>query len=316
MPQVRTEDRVSELKESIEGELDRPDFHALGERLRGVGVGPADAANLLAAVKAAGRDPHIAALKGRLGRTDDDVAIERWLLLHVMKDAVRALAQRPLPPAVRTLLLDEFAFMTRPDAAALPWFRFHRARFAGMAKLALLRRFPAGLFHWEESGIPRRWLLRIPWRDLPRAARVIARDVGGFGPLVVPHLNPRRKSPWLTETAANRSYYLMAEAIELQPELRGISGASWFRAPRIVDVAPHLAWVNTVFLENGGFVTTVGPADEHSGVFANSPQRRALYDQGTFTPLVGLAIWPRDAVLEWKRAHPEFAPEAGRVRRA
>jgi hypothetical protein len=179
-----------------------------------------------------------------------------------------------------------------------------------MARIATLRRFPAGLFQWEESGIPRRYLLQVPWRDLPALAAVIVARLGGLAPLFVPHLNARRRTPWLLERSANRSYYLMAEAMEQQRHIRGILGVSWFRAPDIAGTTPHLSWVNKVVLEHGGFVTTVGPAGEDSGVFANSARRRELYQRGEFTPMIGMAIWPRAAVLDWKRSHPELGPDA------
>jgi hypothetical protein len=315
MAEVRSGSGAGELTQGIDMELERPELRDLGARLHSAGVNGCDAATLLGEVHSAGRAVRIGALKAQLSLPPRDTAVERWLLLHAMKASMPRLSVLPVPGTVKQLLLEEFAYMIRPDEGSLHYFQAHRPRFAAMAKQALLRRFPAGLFQWEESGIPRRWLLRIPWRDLPRAARMMAGELGGLSPLLVPHLNARRKSPWLTETAANRSYFLMAEALETQPHVRGIAGASWFRAPGIVEIAPHLAWVNRVFLENGGFVTTVGPADASSGVFANNPQRRALYDEGRFKPMLGLALWPRDAVLTWKRAHPEFAPGATPARR-
>jgi hypothetical protein len=316
MSSVRAIDRIDHLVDTIQTALHDESFRQLEARLSALGVKDTDAATLLENVHVAGRDPRLAALKAQLSFGDDDVTLERWLLLQAMRTRAPRVAALNVSDTVKNLLLDEFAFMIDPDEPSLRHFRFHRPRFPAMAKQALLRRFPAGLFHWEESGVPRRWLLRIPWRDLPGALRTIGSELGGFRPLLVPHLNARRRSPWLTETAAHRSYYLMAEALAAQPHLRGVAGASWFRAPGIVEVAPHLAWVNKVFVENGGFVTTIGPADENSGVFANSPQRRALYEAGKFRPLIGLALWPRDAMLAWKQAHPEFAPDAAPARRS
>jgi hypothetical protein len=300
--------REQEITSAMELSLESPELRLMDERLRTLGIGDTQAPGVLDPVRAAGRDPGITALKKRLSLGDDDVTLERWLLLQSMKRNLTRVPSLPVPDAVKQLLWDEFAFMSAPDAGSLRHFRYHAPRFATMARQVLLRRFPAGLFNFEESGVSRRWLLRMPWRDLMSVLRMTATAFGGFDSMLVPHLNARRKSPWLTETAANRSYYLMAETLETQPHLRGIAGSSWFRSPTIVEVAPHLAWVNRVFLENGGFITTVGPADENSGVFFKCPRRRAMYEAGTFRPLLGLALWPRDAVLAWKRAHPEFAP--------
>jgi hypothetical protein len=266
-----------------------------------------DAAALLADVYVAGAQPRLAALRQRLGVAPTDVGVERSLLLHAMRDCASRIPGLAVADTVKHLLCTEWEYIATPDDDSSRHFRQDHPRFAAMAKLATLRRMPAGLFHWEVGGIERRGLLRMPWRDLPRVLRAVA-AMGGFDRMLTPHLNARRTSPWLTETAANRSYYLMAQALEVAPHLRGICANSWFRAPQIVEVAPHLSWVNRVFLENGGVVTTIGPAGEDSGVFANSPQRRAMYRAGTFTPLVGLNIWPREAAIAWMRAHPEYAP--------
>lgn len=301
-------DRLQALHACIEERLDERPLAALTAPLAQRGVRPADAAGVLNDVRAAGHHQRIASLKTALSLPSDDVSLERWLLLQTMRVSVGDVSALRVPDVVKQQLCEELAFIATPDERSLRHFRYQHPRFAAMAKMTLLRRYPAGLFQWEESGIPRSWLLRVPWRDLPRLARVLALETGGFGPMLVPHLNARRRSPWLTETAANRSYYLMAQAIEAAPRIRGIVGASWFRAPGIVEVAPHLAWVNRVFLENGGLITTAGRATESSGVFANNPKRRALYDEGRFQPMIGLAVWPRAAVLAWMRAHPELAP--------
>ena len=301
-------ERLAAVASTIGERLLASSFADATARLAAAGVHPRDAAGLLDDVVLVGRQPRIAALKERLGLAAADVTLERWLLLQaILQHAPRVEAQ-PVPDTVKRLLCDEWEYIATPDPDLLRHFRQDHPRFVAMAKTALLRRFPAGLFQWEVGGLERRWLLRMPWRDLPRVVRTIA-VMQGVDRMLMPHLNARRKSPWLTETAANRSYYLMAQTLERRPELRGICAASWFRSPQIVEVAPHLAWVNRVFLDNGGVVTTVGPADANSGVFANNPQRKALYEAGKFTPLIGLNIWPRDAAIAWMRKHPEFAPK-------
>ena len=300
--------RLADVLHRVQERLAEPAFQQAGERLAAVGVQPRDAVALLDDVILVGPQPRLIALKERAAWSPSDVTLERWLLLHAMRESAPRVATAPVADTVKRLLCDEWDYIVTPDPGLLRHFRQDHPRFVAMAKMALLRRFPAGLFHWEVGGIERRWLLRMPWRDLPRVLRAVT-AMKGFDRMLMPHLNARRKSPWLTETAANRSYYLMAQALERMPAMRGICAASWFRSPAIVEVAPHLAWVNRVFVDNGGVVTTVGPADANSGVFANNPQRRALYEAGKFRPLVGLNIWPREAALAWMHAHPEYGPK-------
>ena len=65
-----------------------------------------------------------------------------------------------------------------------------------------------------------------------------------------------------------------------QPEIRGLITASWLHSPDTLAVSPHLAWLNTVFLENGGHVLPLGPADLDSGVLHRSPERQQAYEAG------------------------------------
>jgi hypothetical protein len=99
----------------------------------------------------------------------------------------------------------------------------------------------------------------------------------------------------------------MAQALEMQPEVLGFAACSWFRSPATHRVSPHLAWVSTVFVENGGLVAEAGRDDPDSGVLARSATRRALYEAGTFTPTRGLVMWPRASMIAWARRHPELA---------
>jgi hypothetical protein len=99
----------------------------------------------------------------------------------------------------------------------------------------------------------------------------------------------------------------MARSMELQPDIKGLVASSWFRSPDTHRVSPGLAWVNTVVLENGGFVAVRGRARPDCGVFVRSPTRRRLYERGEFTPTIGLVIWPRRALLKWAETHPELA---------
>ena len=99
----------------------------------------------------------------------------------------------------------------------------------------------------------------------------------------------------------------MACSMELQPDIKGLVASSWFRSPDTHRVSPHLAWVNTVVVENGGFAAVRGKADPNCGVFVRSQTRRQLYERGEFTPTIGLVLWPRKAMLRWAAAHPELA---------
>jgi hypothetical protein len=131
----------------------------------------------------------------------------------------------------------------------------------------------------------------------------------GLGPVFFSHLNPRRATRSLREDDANRSYYRMARSLELQPSIRGFAACSWFRSPATHRVSPHLAWLSQVFLDNGGLVVESGLAEPDCGIFSRSETRKRLYESGKFIPTRGLVLWPRDSMIAWAAAHPEWAED-------
>ncbi len=254
------------------------------------------------------REP-IKALKASLqqsGLNTENNSLERLLLVHSALLSLDELSARPVCISVKKSICDEFQFFACPDDDKRSKFQADKSSFVAMCKIATLRRFPAGLFDWEVSGIPRSWVLRVdPW-DFPKVAYFIAVKLGGFSPTFFSHLSGRRKNKSLSEEEANKSYYRMAQSLEIQPEVKGFAACSWFRSPDTHRVSPHLAWLSKVIVESGGLVTTAGPEDPDCGVFHRSSTRKRLYEAGEFKPTKGLVIWPREAMLKWAVAHPEF----------
>jgi hypothetical protein len=143
-------------------------------------------------------------------------------------------------------------------------------------------------------------------RNIPGTLSFVLLRMKGFGPVFFSHLNWRRPEVALSELEANRSYYRMAKALELQPHIKGFGACSWFRSPGTHRVSPHLTWLSRVFLENGGLVVEAGPDDPNGGVLYRSTTRRRLFEHGEFRPTKGLAMWPREAMIAWAAAHPEL----------
>jgi hypothetical protein len=209
--------------------------------------------------------------------------------------------------SVKRLFADEVRGVEFPSPAARTRFDLTKNIFVALAKIATLRRFPAGQMTWEVSGIPRSWLLQAPPRSLPRVVTYLAR-LGGFGPAFVPHLNAMRKDrAALVERETNRSWYRMAQSLRLQPHIRGLVASSWLHSPDTMRVSPHMTGFSRALLDNGALVIRHHRADLDCGVFYRSPERKKLYEDGQFTPTHGMVIWPRTEMLAWADAHPELA---------
>jgi hypothetical protein len=301
---------TAETGQICEESLRLPDMIEVADALARLGIGPARCVSLISSVTESdeSREP-VRALKAslsQLGAEPEGCHLERFLLIHSAIETLRTLPDAPVTDYVKASICDEFQFFAFPGGALGTEFDVNTSGFVAMCKVATLRRFPAGQFAWEVSGVARSHVLRVrPW-ELPRVGYFLATKMKGLGPVFFSHLNARRKNKSLLEDEANKSYYQMAKSLELQPAVKGFAASSWFRSPDTHRVSPRLAWLSRVFLENGGLVATAGPVDPDCGVLYRSPTRQRLYETGEFKPTRGLVIWPRKEMIAWANAHPEF----------
>jgi hypothetical protein len=276
-------------------------FSPVRTALRGMGV---DDAALCASITEVDERPETRAvlqqLRGKILGPDMSLnlyLVEHYALLVAASHSMTRLATLPVPGDVTQLFLQEFARLANPQKSDLNYFDAEGNSFAAVCKLVTLRRYPAGQFHWEVSGLERSSFSRIRGLDRMRLATAILR-LGGISPMFFPHM-PWRKQIVLLEKQQLLSYYRMAEAMRRQPRIRGLIAESWIHSPDTPTVSPHLAFVNRVFNEWGGVVVRSGPAGPLSGVFEGGALRKKLAEEGTFTPTLGLAVWPRRAMLHW-----------------
>jgi hypothetical protein len=282
----------------------------IAENLRRMGK-PLDPRQSWAALSAMGNDLNdtgpIAALKTELGIVDPaDDRLERLYLWQAASQAIPRVTDLPLDPAVKGLLekdLRDFAVGKTP--VPIGSYHFNRA-----AKIATLRRFPAGPMEWEVSGIPRSWFLQARWGGV-RLASFVASRLKGLGPCMLMHVAPQPRSRALVlEREVMRSYYRMAGCLSLRPELNALVACAWFHDPAAVRDYPHLEMISRPYLQNGGLITPLGIAPPDSGVLEGSAKRRAAYLEGKVRYRLGLAIWPRADAIRWWAANPALSEPA------
>jgi len=231
--------------------------------------------------------------------------VERALLVLASLHAIARVPSLPVSDSVKGLFVEEFRFFANPPAAWTARFRADDVRYGEMARIATLRRYPAGQFHWEIAGLPRSWAVkaRKPWRVLA----YVLKQMGGFAPLWELHLNDRRKyRRLLLEDEANISYCRAARSLEKQPGVRGLMTASWLYSQSTAQVTPHLAWLRQTVQDGGALLAELGPASADAGFLTGSKERRKLYEQGQYRPNVTCVLWPRRRLIDWANRHPEF----------
>ncbi len=280
------------------------DFAGLATRLPGA---PADPEGWFALLAGVPEDP---AAMDRLARlaaaSGEGTAVERFAVLNALLAAAPQMRRAAADDTVKRLFCDLCAQVAAPPPAWIGQFALTGAPFAEMAQLASLRRLPAGQLVFDFTSIPHSWLLKFHPRDLPAALREIAHGLGGFGPVVAPHLNHWRANPLLLlQREYLRSLWRIARTLEQHPEVRGLMADAWFYAAEVGGIFPHLAWVRRFFLENGASFFEMEAAAPESGFMVGSARRRQLYRDGRFQPRRTLVLWRRADLLAWATAHPD-----------
>jgi transposase InsO family protein len=310
LQQVTVRDRVETTTEVCAKALQEPALRECADALRAAGYARAELCEIAARVSdAQSTQEPVRALHAAcasLNIAADLRAVERVLLLNASIESLHRLPHLPVSDDVKALFCEEFCFYASPPGEHAARYDVGTASFVAMCKTATLRRFPAGQFDWEVGGIRRSDIGRVSVPKLVPTILFAALRMRGLQPVFFSHLNWRRPHRSLIELEANRSYYRMAQALRLQPGIKGFAACSWFRSPGVHRVSPHLAWLSRVILENGGFVVEAGVDSPESGVLHRSRTRRSLYEAGKFRPSKGLVMWPREAMIGWAAAHPEF----------
>lgn len=303
-------DKIDETRESLNQALLDPSFSDIGERLRRVLANrksPADVLRSVISIRSgASRSLAITSALGPelTSELESGALVQRFLLVQTALSTVRQIDQLTVHPAVKRLICSEFQFFCRTAARDSALLKLDSYSFWAFCKIALLKRFPAGQYHWEVSGFPRSFLFKLPPQYIPRVAYFITTQMRGFAPCVEPHMPPR--SVLLIEKESDKAWYRIACSVEADSSLRGLVALAWLHSPDTYKVSPHLSFINKPFVESGAVITTMGRADENSGFLTGSEHRKKLYESGEFKPTQGVVLWSRQQMIRWAHAHPEL----------
>jgi hypothetical protein len=303
-------DKIDETRESLNQALVDPSFSDIGERLRRVLANRQSSADVLRSVisirNGASRSLAITSALGPelTSELESGALVQRYLLVQTALSTVRQIDQLTVHPAVKRLICSEFQFFCRTAARDSDLFKLDSYSFWASCKIALLKRFPAGQYHWELSGFPRSFFFKLPPRAMPRVAYFIAAHMKGFAPCIEPHMPAR--SVLILERESNKAWYRMARSVEADLRINGLVAFSWLYSPDTFKASPHLSFINKPFVESGGLITTMGEADKNSGFLTGSEHRKKLYESGEFKPTHGVVLWSRQQMIRWAHAHPEL----------
>jgi hypothetical protein len=274
-----------------------------------LGKSSADCAQLIAGVT---EDPesHTPALALKDGARRAGIELEadgfeRALLRYAAVETSPRIVSLPVQESVKMLMQNEFKYYT--TMAGRDALEFGSYLFVTGCKVISLRRFAAGPMDWEISGFPGSWLFKVGISDLARLFRFLSMRMGGFKPVFFMHVARRPKNRGLLlEKEVLRAYYRIARSLELQRSIKGIVAAAWFHDPAAVADNPHLAWLNRPYLEAGGLIVNMEAAEATAGFMEHNAQRKEEFKSGKLRYRIGVAMWPREAAIDWARTRSDL----------
>lgn len=286
--------------------LESPELQIVARALERIGIDVDECVRETASISEAATTSYRLASLRNIVRSQADVApgaFERFVLAQAALRWIEELRVSAVSPSVKRLTcsgLARFADVrTTLDVST--------SQFMALCKLATLRRFAAGQFDWERSGLPRSWLPRIrPLSALIRLVSLVALEWRSFGPTFFVHMPVTRPVHALLEREALRAYFRMAQSMALQPDVKALIASAWLHSPATFEISPHLAWLNKTFADHGAVIATMGPAPPDCGVFEKSVERQRAFSEGRFRPTLGLIVWRRADMLAWAAGHREF----------
>lgn len=91
--------------------------------------------------------------------------------------------------------------------------------------------------------------------------------------------------------------------MQLDPSIKGFTGHSWYYDPCLKTIAPGLAHIAALVVENGGYRFCTGASDDTTeSALRGSSVRQGLYKLGFYQPRRFKILWPRKAALRWLEA--------------
>lgn len=122
----------------------------------------------------------------------------------------------------------------------------------------------------------------------------------GYGPWFRLHLDARCLEDY-NEKGRDESFLRIAELLERRDDIRGIVGTGWLYDPQILEISPHLAYIQKRFIERGAFRLIGHSPTQRDIEFAieKSKTRRRLYQEKKYIPKIYSIVWPRKELICW-----------------
>lgn len=121
---------------------------------------------------------------------------------------------------------------------------------------------------------------------------------GGNRPVFRLHVH-LSEAPRLSAQSWRLTCLRLARMLRINPGIKGIAGAAWFYDPAVVQVSPHLHFINDMLAGQGASWFFSHIEGEDSGALISSTTRQQAYADGRYIPRNYSMFWPRRWALRW-----------------
>ena len=186
------------------------------------------------------------------------------------------------------------------DSLADDYFRFSNDAFVKDLAILHLQLVPVGAeYAFPRGSVPRSLLFKGGISQAYRWVRSVLIQSGGTKPFLELHAHVLALEDFNPD-GWTLTFRRLAELLEANPELRGITSSSWFLDPALESISPHLDYLRQVPLSGGAtLLRSDWDFDGESGALTTSRTRRRLFEQGNYVPRVYTRVWPRRQLVAW-----------------
>lgn len=227
------------------------------------------------------------------------------LLAYLITDFDNRIEGQRIPDSITTLLAASFErILAQLGNAENNFYRHSNDLFRKDLALCRLKLLPCGSELVDVySGVPRSILIRNGFQQLVYSLRFFLHRANGFRPWYESHWD-RRLIRSFTPQGYDQCYLHIAELLELNPQVKGMMGSSWWFDPALETISPNLTFLRKVPLDNGAQLFRVGPsAAATEAAIHLSAERKRLYDSRHYLPTNYLLTWARKDMLAWAKRY-------------
>ena len=225
----------------------------------------------------------------------------RLLFIHLMEGFERRPRPVAFPSSIVKLYELEFTRITKElESNPCGFYLFPNQSFFKDLALCRLIFIPLGSQAVEAaSGISRGLLLKGGVKQFFEGLKFFVFHTKGFKPFFQIHLDTRKGKDF-NSCERTQCYFRIAELLQMNPQVKGLFGGSWFYDPKVEKISPRLAYLRC-YPEAFGAKTFYNGSDEQdvTQALAKSPTRKQYYENGQYLPANYMLVWPRERIINW-----------------